>query len=200
MDNKKNNLERLIITVVALIGAAISVVCFIWRLNNLVSIRSFSLIAIYYGFVFYYGIYGYKKPHGNMVRYLLLILAVYIAYSITIMVGRWDISWIIFTASNLAAVFIAYVAGRLNKYKKNAVWAVIITALLLVKSFWPIETTGLNFYVIFVLDRTLPLFMWATVMFIYFFRYKEHKLAGVSYDEQEKALIEDNESDNVTRK
>ena len=193
MENKKNNLQRLIITVVALIGAAVSVVCFIWRLNNLVSIRSFFLIAIYYGFVLYYGIYGYKKPHGNMVRYLLLILAVYIAYSITIMVGRWDISWIVFTASNLAAVFIGYIAGRLNKYKKNAVWAVIITALLLVKSFWPIETTGLNFYVFFVLDRTLPLFMWATVMFIYFFRYSEHKSAGVSYDAQRE--LDSDESD-----
>ena len=184
MENNKNNLQRLIITVVALIGAAISVVCFIWRLNNLVSIRSFFLIAIYYVFVFYYGIYGYKKPHGNMVRYLLLILAVYIAYSITIMVERWDISWVVFTASNLAAVFIGYIAGRLNKYKKNAVWAVIITALLLIKSFWPIETTDLNYYILFVLDRTLPLFMWVTVMFIYFFRYSEHKSAGVSYDAQ----------------
>ncbi|MBQ9228709.1 MAG: hypothetical protein IJ168_07760 [Eubacterium sp.] len=193
MDNNKHSLQRLVITVVALIGAAVSIVCFIWRLNSLVSIRSFSLIAVYYGFVFYYGIFGYRKPHGNMVRYLLLILAVYIAYSITVMVERWDISWIIFTASNLAAVFIAYIAGRLNKYKKNAVWAVIITALLLVKSFWPIETTGLNFYILFVLDRTLPLFMWVTVMFIYFFRYKEHKLAGASYDAQEKTLLEDDE-------
>lgn len=195
MENKKQNLQRMIITAVALIGAAVSVVCFIWRLNNLVSIRSFFLIAVYYGFVFYYGIYGYKKPHGNMVRYLLLILAVYIAYSITIMVVRWDISWIIFTASNLSAVFIGYIAGRLNKFKKNAVWAVIITVLLLIKSFWPIETTGLNFYVLFVLDRTLPLFMWATVMFIYFFRYSEHKTAGISYDAQENDELDSGESD-----
>ena len=116
-----------------------------------------------------------------MIRYLLLILAVYVAYSITIMVERWDISGIIFTASNLAAVFIAYIAGRLNKVSKNIVWAVVITVLLLIKSFWPIED-NLSVYALFVLDRTMPLFMWATVAFIYFFRYKEHKQAGIEAD------------------
>lgn len=183
MQTNKNTIHRIIVAITALIGLAVSIVCFIWRLNNLVSIRSFILVAIYYGFVFYYGISGYKKPHGNMVRYLLLILAFYIASSIIIMVERWDVSWVIFAASNFAAVFIGYMAGRLNKFKKNIVLAVIISVLLLIKSFWPVEE--LNFYSLFVLDRTMPVFMWLTVMLIYFFRYNEHKLAGMSADSEE---------------
>ena len=184
MQDKKTTIYRLVIAVIALVGLAVSIASFIWRLNNALPIRSFVLAAVYYGFVFYYGIYGYQKPHGNMIRYLLLILAVYVAYSITIMVERWDISGIIFTASNLAAVFIAYIAGRLNKVSKNIVWAVVITVLLLIKSFWPIED-NLSVYALFVLDRTMPLFMWATVAFIYFFRYKEHKQAGIEADSDE---------------
>ena len=187
MQDKKNQIYRLIDAVIALVGLAVSIISFVWRMNNALSIQSFSLVAVYYGFVFYYGVHGYKKPHGNLVRYLMLILAVYIAYSITITVERWDISGIIFTASNLAAVGIAYMAGRLNKYKKNIVLAVIVTVLLLIKTFWPIEA-NLSVYTFFVLDRTMPLFMWATVMFIYFFRYAEHREAGITADSEEESL------------
>ena len=180
-ENKSSTVQRLIIAVIGLVGLAVGIVSFIWRLNSALPIHSFVVAAVYYGFIFYYGIYGYKKPHGNMIRYLLLILAIYIAYSITIMVARWNITGIVFTASNLAAVFIGYMAGRLNKFKKNIFLIILISMLLLVKCFWPLDTS-LNAYSLFVLDRTLPLFMWATVLFMYLFRYNEHKQAGISAD------------------
>ena len=185
MQEKNNTLQRLIVALVALAGLAVSIASFIWRLNNYVSIKSFILVAIYYGFIFYYGIYGYKKPHGNMVRYLLLILAFYIAASVIVLVERWDVHWIIFAASNFAAVLIGYMAGRLNKVKKNIVVAIIVSVLLLVKSFWPIQGVDLNVYSLFVLDRTMPIFMWITVGLIYFFRYSEHKQAGIEADTEE---------------
>ena len=184
MQDNKSTLHRLIIAVVALIGLAVSIVCLVWRLNKNLSVHSFVLVGIYYAFVFYYGTVGYKKPHGKLVRYLMMILAVYVAYSTTIMVERWDIGGIILTSGTIAAVFIGYIAGRLNKFKKNIFWAVVVTGLLLVKSFWPINV-NLNVYTLFVLDRTMPLFMWATVMFIYFFRYREHKTAGITADSEE---------------
>ena len=184
MQENKNTLHRLIVAIVALIGLAVSIFSFVLRLNNALPIRSFALAAVYYGFVFFYGIYGYKKPHGNMVRYLLLILAIYIAYSITIMVERWHISGIIFSASTIVAVLIGYMAGRLNKYTKNIVLVAVISVLLLIKCLWPLDAS-LNVYPLFELDRTMPLFMWLTVMFIYFFRYKEHKLAGKEADSED---------------
>ncbi len=186
MQNDKSTLHRLIVALVALIGLAVSIVCFIWRLNNSAPLSSFVLVAVYYGFIFYYGIHGYKTPHGNMVRYILLTFALYIAFSIVILVERWDsYPWIIFAASNIAAVLIGYMAGRLNKFKKNIIVAVIISALLLVKSFWPLNGADLNSYSLFVLDRTMPLFMWITVMLIYFFRFKDHKQAGIEADTEE---------------
>lgn len=185
MKEKEHNSFRLINAIVTLLGIAVSVVCLVWRLNESIPVTSFILVAVYYCFVFYYGVFGYKKPHGNMVRYLLLILALYIAASIIMMVERWDISWFIFAASNFAAVLIGYMAGRLKRMKSNVILAVIITLLLLVKSFAPVHVNGLNFYQLFILDRTMPLFMWVTVMFIYFYRYEEHKHAGITADNDE---------------
>ena len=117
-----------------------------------------------------------------MVRYLFLILAVYIAASV-IITERWEVSWIVVASSNFAAVFIGYISGRLQKFKKNICWAVIISVLLLIKSFWPI--TCANDYALFVLDRTMPLFMWLTAFLIYFLRYKEHKQAGLLADAED---------------
>lgn len=185
MKDKKNNLQRILVAFVALLGFTVSIVCFIWRLDNNVSIRSFILAAVYYCFIFVYGFYAYKTPHGNMVRYLLLTLALYIAFSIVVMDSRWSIPWFVIAASNFAAVLIAYMAGRLNKVKKNIIVAAIVSVLLLVKSFWPVETPGINADAMFILDRTMPIFMWLTVVMIYFFRFKEHKQAGITADSEE---------------
>ncbi len=59
------------------------------------------LIGIYYACIFFYAIVGYKRPHGNTIRYLLLILACYIALSIIVMLERWEISWIIMPPATL---------------------------------------------------------------------------------------------------
>ena len=191
MAENKNTVHRIIVALVALVGLAVSIVSFIWRLNNFVSIRSFILVAVYYGFVFYYGVYGYKKPHGNMVRYLFLILAFYISISIIIMVERWDISWVILLTSNFSSILIAYMAGRLNKFKKNIFLSILIFLLLIMKSFWPVEGAHFNAYPLFVLDRTMPIFMFITVLLIYFFRYKEHKIAGIEEDAEEEDAEEE---------
>ncbi len=72
---------------------------------------------------------------------------------------------------------------RLLKVKKNVIVVVLATALLAVKSFWPVAGENNNF--VFVLDRTLPLLMWVTVVLIYFFRFRAHKQAGIAADAEE---------------
>ncbi|MBQ4208215.1 MAG: hypothetical protein II621_07925 [Clostridia bacterium] len=183
MQKQKNMLQTIIVALVALAGLAASVFCLVWRLQNAIPAFSYVLIGTYYLCILYYGIAGYKTPHGNTIRYLLLILAFYIAASIIVMIERWEISWIIVAASSFAAVSIGYMAGRLQKVKKNIIVVVLATALLAVKSFWPVAEQNNNF--VFVLDRTLPLLMWATVVLIYFFRFSAHKEAGLQADAEE---------------
>lgn len=65
MQTKNHLIQKLLVPCVALIGFAVSIVCFVARLQNAVSIRSFILVAFYYGFLLYNGVYGYQKPHGT---------------------------------------------------------------------------------------------------------------------------------------
>ncbi len=174
-------LQRAIVVLLSLAGIAVCIVSIFWRIDNYISIRSFIVVGIYYCLVFYYGVYGYKIPHGNLVRYLMLILAAYNIFNVTVSIYRWyKLPWVVLVAGNLAAMFIAYMAGRLNKFKKNIIVAVIVTALLLTECFWPVKIPGVEADALFFLDRSLPLFMWLTTMSIYFFRYKEHTKAGLT--------------------
>ncbi|MBQ7687584.1 MAG: hypothetical protein IJT27_00055 [Clostridia bacterium] len=181
MKKSKSVLQRLIVILTSLAGIAVGVVSIFWRLDNFISIRSFIVVGAYYCLVFFYGIYGYRIPHGNLIRYLMLILAAYNVFNVTVSIYRWyKLPWIVLVTGNLAAVLIAYMAGRLNKFKKNILVAALVTALLLVNSFWPDKIPGVEASVLYYLDRTLPVFMWFTIMSIYFFRYQAHTEAGLA--------------------
>ena len=181
MEKGKNIPQLIIVVLLSLAGIATCIISIFWRMDNYISVRSFIVVGVYYCLVFFYGIYGYRIPHGNLVRYLMLILAAYSVFNVTVSIYRWyKLPWIVLVAGNLAAVFIAYMAGRLHKVKKNIIVAVIVTALLLVNSFWPVKIPGVDVNAFFFLDRSLPIFMWLTTMSIYFFRYKEHTEAGLS--------------------
>jgi uncharacterized membrane protein len=144
----------------------------------------FIWVTVFYCFVLYYGVKGYRKPHGNMVRYLMLIFGVYIAGSLITDLNSWTTPWPILLSGSLAAMSIAYMAGRLNKYEKNKRVAVFSLILLLIRCFWFLERPELRGWdtVLFVLDRCQALFMWATIVLIYFFRYHDHKEAGIDVD------------------
>ena len=123
--------RHLYICCLALVGFIISIVSFIWRINSRIPALIFIWITVFYCFVLYYGIKGYQKPHGNMVRYLMLIFGVYIAGSLITEVNAWHAPWPVIFSGSLAAMSIAYMAGRLNKYEKNKYVAVLSLILLL---------------------------------------------------------------------
>jgi len=177
--NRKAN--AVIIACVAIIGFAVSVVSFVWRINSQIPTLLFGWVCVYYGFVLYYGIKGYKKPHGNMVRYLMLILAVYIGASVITTIYTLHASWPIVLASIFAAMFMAYMAGRLNKVKKNKPVALFVTVMLLFRFLEQPTMSGAD-TALFVLDRCSPLFMWLTIVLIYFYRFREHKEGGLATD------------------
>jgi len=185
MENKKDRkLDGLIILCVALLGFIVSVVSFFWRRSGQIQSFVFGEEGIFYLFVLYYGVWGYKKPHGNLLRYLMLLLAAVTAATILMQIDHWDAPWPVIFSSNLAAVLIGYMAGRLHKVKKNRCVAAAVTVLLLIRCFWPmgrVDYAGLvRFF--YILDRSTALFTWLTVMLIYFFRYREHREAGVAED------------------
>ena len=77
--------------------------------------------------VLYYGLIGYKGPHGNLLRYLMLMYAVMLGVSVFLNMG---ISKTVLALSLAAMILVAYAAGRLNKRIGVTIIAILVTALL----------------------------------------------------------------------
>ena len=169
------------VTIVVLAGLVIAAVSLIWRIKNQQSPLLFASVGVFYIFLLYYCFKGYQKPHGNMIQILMLILAVYVASTTVVTGNRWAFtSWVTLLASNLAAVFMGFMAGRLNKIEESRYTAALVSILLFVRCLWFLENLNMTGapVVLFVLDRCLALLMWIALVLIYFFRYEEHKKAG----------------------
>ena len=173
-----------IICAVTLVGFLVCVVVLVWRGMHQVSDWLFLLVCVYYGLVLYYGVKGYHKPHGNMVRWLVLILAVFVAGSVLTQIERFSAAWPIILSNDLAILAMGFLAGRLHKVEKNKYITVFVSLMLLIRCFWFLEHPGMSGAdaVLFVLDRCQPIFMWLTLLLIYFYRYAEHKEAGLAVD------------------
>ena len=180
MKQQKERSTR-IVSIIVIIGLVVAAAALIWRIRSRQSPLLFACVGLFYGFLLYYCLKGYRKPHGNMVQILMLILAVYVASTTVVTGNRWAFtSWITLLASNLAAVFMGFMAGRLNKIEENRYTAALVSILLFVRCLWFLENLNMAGagIVLFVLDRCLALLMWIALVLIYFFRYKEHREAG----------------------
>ena len=170
------------VTIVVLAGLVIAAVSLIWRIKNQQSPVLFASVGVFYIFLLYYCFKGYQKPHGNMIQILMLILAVYVASTTVVADNRWGsfTSWITLLASNLAAVFMGFMAGRLNKLEENKYTATLVSVLLFVRCLWFLENMNMSgaSVLLFILDRCLALLMWIGLVLIYSFRYKAHREAG----------------------
>lgn len=186
MEGQSRKLDGIVILLVAAVGFIVSAVSFFWRQQGLMSTLVFCEEGVFYLLVFYYGLRGFRKPHGNMARYLMLLLAAVTAASILMQLDAQIVPWQVVLSSNLAAVFMGYMAGRLHKTKTNRYLGIFVTLLLLVRCFWPMEHQDpygiVGFF--YVLDRCTALFTWLTIVLVYFFRFREHKQAGLAADAQ----------------
>lgn len=180
MKQQKERSTR-VVSIIALIGLAVAAIALIWRIRSHQNALLFACVGLFYVFLLYYGFKGYQKPHGNMIQILMLILAVYVASTTVVTDNRWAFtSWVTLLASNLAAVFMGFMAGRLNKIEENRYTAVLVSILLFIRCLWFLENLNMAGagIVLFVLDRCLALLMWIALALIYFFRYEEHRKAG----------------------
>ena len=169
------------VTIVVLVGLVVAAISLIWRIKSQQSALLFVCVGLFYAFLLYYCLKGYQKPHGNMIQILMLILAVYVASTTVVTNSRWAFtSWVTLLASNLAAVFMGFMAGRLNKIEESRYTAVLVSVLLFIRCLWFLENMNMagGSVLLFVLDRCLALLMWVALVLIYFFRYEEHRKAG----------------------
>ncbi len=146
---------------------------------------------IVYVIVFLYALFGYKKPHGNMLRYTFIIFAVSLAlYAYGSQTS--PVSTVSVIINVLCTVPVAYVAGRLHKFNQNKVLLYIALVMLLIAGLMDCilltqnmvpEVSGFIFVVLkfgafnkFILGLAL-----ATT---YVNRFHTHKEAGLLDDEK----------------
>ena len=141
---------------------------------NLLSLIEIIGVALY---VFWL----YKIPHGNMLKYAMLLSALSIVvHSVSAIYQHGDMPVEVFPPI-LAACLLFYVAGRLNRIEQNKYLLPIIVIVLLVSCI--IEWTHISTNTVNMVSKYLKVprhfISVLTLMIAYFVRYKEHKEAGL---------------------
>lgn len=129
----------------------------------------------------FYALYGYKKPHGNHVRYLLLI---YAAHMGSLLIANQGSTWLPTYASvaHVATIILAtYMAGRLDRYKQNLIICAVITVLQIIY-LYPyiylyIQNNSMTFVNFFRIIGIVSI--WLAIAVSYIIRFKPHKEVGL---------------------
>jgi len=149
--------------------------------------------------ILYYNFFGYKKPHGNLLKYIFLIFGFALIIS-TFFNGGVELSGLIYT---MIGTIVVYMSGRLNKIEKNRKLAVVVLILftvLVIISVFRIDVsfeTAHNAAVempqmypsgkqemqpkslLSILGTFTTPLQWIALSLAYISRYKEHKEAGL---------------------
>jgi len=127
-----------------------------------------------------YGFWLYKIPHGNILKYAMLLTAaaniITDAYLISTNCGSLSVHIV----SLLSAAAVCYGAGRLNRIEQNKYIFVITDIIfLIIAVIWAFETPA-EFSLLIFVKLFVYFIAFTTLFFAYFVRYKEHKEAGLS--------------------
>ena len=193
MENKKKLGTGAIVGIIVL--AVLSVAALVCSIIG--PIKHYGYVDITPGFVawvimfaaiIYYTFAGYKRPHGNLLR------AIYILMSLTCLNGVIDsakymnlfegnelnMQLLIVGLDGICVLLIAYVGGRLDKIKKNYLPLILITAAQVVKSVLFISLYGAWSDLVRFVWNFSTCILWLDIAFAYILRYREHKEAGLT--------------------
>lgn len=139
-------------------------------LHNAINLLLFAL-ALNYLFV------GYKRPHGNMLRATFFIFAMSIIFQNEIeFIGGESVNIAANLAAGMAALMIAYTAGRLDKLEKNT--TVLMAAGVLLLIHFLILLMGDDFILGKAVSRCTNMIVLAGLGAAYVARYEAHKASG----------------------
>lgn len=129
----------------------------------------------------FYTVCGYKKPHGNLMRYLLLLYAVAVAGLLLIFAASQP-TYV--NANYLAIIILAvYMAGRLGHYKQNLVICTVLLVCNCITMYYLIDViTGFGMPLTFenFFGCAGSVTVWLAIATGYIIRYKPHKEAGLA--------------------
>ncbi len=126
-----------------------------------------------------YGFFLYKKPHGNMLKYTMLLLAAFMVFNAALCLKNRYNSSLVHILRLFIPCIICYVAGRLNRIEQNKYLLTFATVATLVLDIIPVILCIGNFNASWLFRIFWDVIILITLMIAYFTRYKEHKEAGL---------------------
>lgn len=136
------------------------------------------ICLVIYSLTAFYALFGYKKTHGNLLKYLFIIFALSLILNVCFgNVAANTIGMISAACTCLAALILVYVSGRLNRIEQNRFLLLIAGILLLATTILPIIMDGFNINGFF--NACSSQIMILTLGFAYTARFEEHKAAGL---------------------
>jgi len=169
--NKSNNLAVCIIcgilTAIGIIACILSLAkggTTLSTIRRIVRLAQCILIA-YYAFI------GYRKPHGNLLKYLILIFVGSSILTVFYKAQTGD-AWMAIVHAIIACIS-CYIAGGLQKIKKNIILMSVVAAIIVGYKIVRVINGEA------VIGDITKLVIWIDICVAYVLRYKEHKLAGL---------------------
>jgi len=135
-----------------------------WMLSDAVYI----VVSVLVG---YYAICGYKKPHGNLLKYIILIFAASCLIALYTTV-ELEMGWMAVQFAIIIGLC-CYAAGRLHRVKQNAILMGLVAVITLIRTIAVIAIGDASIGVCTVL------ILWLDICVAYFLRFKVHKEAGL---------------------
>ena len=186
-----NNNEFVVVILISLL----TVCGIIYTIAFMRAIPTFKVLSylVGYALVLFYVFVGYKKPHGNTLRYIIFAFAVILlvcdtinfAASIGPEIPQLDFAHVDLPAemsglslvitdiiAAINACLICYMSGRLHKIDENRVIVTIVAVLFTVRAVLGKDAN-------MILNDLNDLVIWLGLVAAYFYRYKKHKEVGL---------------------
>ena len=177
------------------VSFALIVLCFVCVIGNLIHTlttqRWLPLLHVatdilMLSVVLVYAVYGYKKPHGNLLKITFLLYGLYLVTCILIpnpqdevIESREYLNTIANAGTGIATVLAAYIGGRLDKIEKNKP-LMIVAGVVLLASVIVVQFVLSGFIFPRTVGTCVRLFVWIALCAAYVARYEEHKAAGLA--------------------
>ncbi len=173
-----NNFQ-LILLLVAAVLTIFGAVETILHLGADVPASKTMFVVMSYFAVFYYAFYGYKVPHGNSLKYIMLFFAMILVNAMSLEAGGkypvLDSQKIMLSTmiTGVCAVLVAYTSGRLDKFEKNIYLFMLVLILLFVRAVIMVHFKTLMY------TNFSDMIIWIDIICAYSIRYTQHKEAGL---------------------
>jgi len=188
-----SGIARSIVNVMMLLLVFSSIVC----IEQYSVVRGISLIATL--FTLLYGGFFFSRPHGNMLKYAMLLLAVSMIFAAESACTLGDTHLVEATTLLLACCTVCYCAGRLHKYRQNIILFGFIGVNLIANYIFRIVNASDLHGPFQYIAAACYLIVFSALTLAYFGKYHEHAEAGTA-DVQSEENKADRRSRRITMK